>query len=79
MQSRDYVYARQCKIDHRTKTMYLVSKATEHPGVPCNKHHVRVTTFESSLVIKPHRTFDEVSCSWRVLLLQCCDEDGMKD
>ncbi|PIK59332.1 putative stAR-related lipid transfer protein 7, mitochondrial [Apostichopus japonicus] len=59
MQSRDYVFVRRLKIDHRTKTMYLVSKAAEHPGVPCNKNHVRVTTFESSLVIRPHRTFDE--------------------
>ncbi|PIK34358.1 putative stAR-related lipid transfer protein 7, mitochondrial [Apostichopus japonicus] len=59
MQSRDYVFVRRLKIDHRTKTMYLVSKAAEHPSVPCNKNHVRVTTFESSLVIRPHRTFDE--------------------
>lgn len=59
MQSRDYVYVRRCKVDHRSKTMYLVSKSLDHPGVPQNKNHVRVTSYESSLVIKPHRSFEE--------------------
>lgn len=39
----------------------LPSRAVEHPSVPEDPEYVRVRTYESQMVIRPHKTFDEVS------------------
>lgn len=36
------------------------SRAVEHPSVPEDPEYVRVRTYESQMVIRPHKTFDEV-------------------
>jgi len=41
-------------------SMILMSRATTHPLCPENGDHVRVPSYNSSMVILPHRTFDEV-------------------
>ncbi|XP_038045710.1 stAR-related lipid transfer protein 7, mitochondrial-like [Patiria miniata] len=59
MYSRDYVFARRFKIDHANNIMTVVSKAVEHPKVPASKTHVRVNSYFSQMVIRPHRSFEE--------------------
>nr|XP_021400478.2 stAR-related lipid transfer protein 7, mitochondrial [Lonchura striata domestica] len=59
MYSRDYVYVRRYSVDPERQLMVLVSRAVEHPGVPEQPEHVRVRSYESHLVIRPHRGFDE--------------------
>lgn len=59
LRNRDYVFVRRGKIDHDSMTMVLISRATTHPLCPENGDHVRVPSYNSSLVILPHTTFDE--------------------
>lgn len=59
LKSRDYVYVRRSKVDHKSKTMVLVSKSTNHPSCPEEQEHVRVTDYRSEMVIAPHRNFTE--------------------
>ncbi|KAJ7305253.1 hypothetical protein JRQ81_011167 [Phrynocephalus forsythii] len=59
MYSRDYVYVRRYNVDQENNLMVLVSRAVEHPGVPENPDFVRVRTYESQMVIRPHKSFDE--------------------
>nr|XP_025975620.1 stAR-related lipid transfer protein 7, mitochondrial isoform X2 [Dromaius novaehollandiae] len=59
MYSRDYVYVRRYSVDKENNMMVLVSRAVEHPSVPEDPEYVRVRTYESQMVIRPHKTFDE--------------------
>ncbi|CAM4685136.1 unnamed protein product [Lepidochelys olivacea] len=59
MYSRDYVYVRRYNVDQENNLMVLVSRAVDHPGVPEDPEFVRVRTYESQMVIRPHKTFDE--------------------
>uniref|UniRef100_A0A8C6VEP6 StAR-related lipid transfer protein 7, mitochondrial n=1 Tax=Naja naja TaxID=35670 RepID=A0A8C6VEP6_NAJNA len=59
MYSRDYVYVRRYDVDQENNLMVLVSRAVEHPGVPEDPEFVRVRTYESQMVIHPHKSFDE--------------------
>ncbi|XP_006113852.3 stAR-related lipid transfer protein 7, mitochondrial isoform X2 [Pelodiscus sinensis] len=59
MYSRDYVYVRRYDVDQENNLMVLVSRAVEHPGIPEDPEFVRVRTYESQMVIRPHKTFDE--------------------
>ncbi|NXP73964.1 STAR7 protein, partial [Ramphastos sulfuratus] len=69
MYSRDYVYVRRYSVDKENNLMVLVSRAVEHPNVPEDPEYVRVRTYESQMVIRPHKTFDEVGLGlggWQV-------------
>ncbi|XP_072342132.1 stAR-related lipid transfer protein 7, mitochondrial [Scyliorhinus torazame] len=57
--SRDYLYIRRYHVDQNSNIMVLVSRAVEHPEVPESPNYVRVSTYQSQMVIKPHRSFDE--------------------
>ncbi|XP_033014944.1 stAR-related lipid transfer protein 7, mitochondrial-like [Lacerta agilis] len=59
MYSRDYVYVRRYSVDQENNLMVLVSRAVEHPNVPEDPVFVRVQTYESQMVIRPHSSFDE--------------------
>lgn len=59
MNSRDYVFIRRCMVDPESGVMVLVSHATDHPKCPEQKGIVRVSQYESNMVISPHRSFDE--------------------
>lgn len=59
MYSRDYVYVRRFCVDSDRNLMVLVSRSVEHPGIPEDPDHVRVHSYESRMVIRPHRGFDE--------------------
>ncbi|XP_034047773.1 stAR-related lipid transfer protein 7, mitochondrial [Thalassophryne amazonica] len=59
MCSRDYVYVRRYSVDVENNLMVLVSRAVQHPRVPETKEYVRVHTYQSKMVIRPHKSFDE--------------------
>ncbi|XP_055255204.1 stAR-related lipid transfer protein 7, mitochondrial isoform X2 [Moschus berezovskii] len=59
MYSRDYVYVRRYSVDEENNVMVLVSRAVEHPSVPESPEFVRVRSYESQMVIRPHKSFDE--------------------
>ncbi|KAI8483028.1 StAR- lipid transfer protein 7, mitochondrial [Branchiostoma belcheri] len=59
MYSREYVYLRRHKVDTEANIIVLASRSVEHPACPESNQYVRVATYSSNMVIKPHRTFDE--------------------
>uniref|UniRef100_A0AAQ5XND4 StAR-related lipid transfer protein 7, mitochondrial n=1 Tax=Amphiprion ocellaris TaxID=80972 RepID=A0AAQ5XND4_AMPOC len=59
MYSRDYVYVRRYDVDVDNNLMILVSRAVQHPRVPETQEFVRVNSYRSKMVIRPHRSFDE--------------------
>lgn len=59
MYSRDYVYVRRYQVDLENNLMILVSRAVKHPCVPETQEFVRVHSYQSKMVIRPHRSFDE--------------------
>jgi hypothetical protein len=59
MYSRDYVYARKCTVDNEKKLMVIVNRSVDHPNAPTTAQYVRVETYMSQMVIRPHSSFDE--------------------
>ncbi|KAM3874551.1 stAR-related lipid transfer protein 7, mitochondrial [Diretmus argenteus] len=59
MYSRDYVYVRRYDVDMENNLMVLVSRAVHHPRVPETQDYVRVNSYQSKMVIRPHKSFDE--------------------
>ncbi|XP_034565456.1 stAR-related lipid transfer protein 7, mitochondrial [Notolabrus celidotus] len=59
MYSRDYVYVRRYDVDLENNLMVLVSRAVQHPRVPETQDFVRVHSYQSKMVIRPHKSFDE--------------------
>lgn len=59
MYSRDYVYVRRYDVDPESNLMVLISRAVQHPGVPETQDYVRVHSYQSKMVIRPHKSFDE--------------------
>uniref|UniRef100_A0A3P9MBS6 StAR-related lipid transfer protein 7, mitochondrial n=1 Tax=Oryzias latipes TaxID=8090 RepID=A0A3P9MBS6_ORYLA len=57
--SRDYVYVRRYEVDINHNLMILVSRAVQHPKVPETQEFVRVHSYQSKMVIRPHKSFDE--------------------
>ncbi|KAG7511857.1 stAR-related lipid transfer protein 7, mitochondrial [Solea senegalensis] len=57
--SRDYVYVRRYDVDVDNNLMVLVSRAVQHPRVPESQEFVRVHSYQSRMVIRPHKSFDE--------------------
>ncbi|KAM9734707.1 stAR-related lipid transfer protein 7, mitochondrial [Menidia menidia] len=57
--SRDYVYVRRYEVDIDNNLMILVSRAVQHPKVPETQDFVRVHAYQSKMVIRPHKSFDE--------------------
>lgn len=57
--SRDYVYVRRYDVDVENNLMILVSRAVQHPRVPETQEFVRVHSYQSKMVIRPHKSFDE--------------------
>ncbi|XP_029460314.1 stAR-related lipid transfer protein 7, mitochondrial isoform X1 [Rhinatrema bivittatum] len=58
MYARDYVYVRRYHVDEENNLMVLVSRAVEHPSIPESPEFVRVRTYQSQMVIRPHSSFD---------------------
>jgi len=61
------------QIDNERKLMVIVNRSVDHPQIPATDQYVRVETYSSEMVIRPHSSFDEVceafcssyfNCSW---------------
>lgn len=52
--NRDYVFNRRYLIDHKSKTLFLVSKSTKHPSCPKQQTKYRIEDYWSYMVIKPY-------------------------
>ena len=48
------------KVDNERRLMVIVNRSVDHPSVPVTDKFVRVNTYMSQMVIRPHSTFDEV-------------------
>ncbi|RWS11183.1 hypothetical protein B4U79_06288 [Dinothrombium tinctorium] len=59
MYSREYCFVRRAVIDKKNNVMILISRAVSHPSCIQSNGYVRVEQYESQMVIKPHRSFDE--------------------
>lgn len=56
---RDYVFARRHVIDLEKNALVLINRAVLHPDHPEKKNFVRVTDYESKMLVQPHTTFTE--------------------
>ncbi|CAC5420254.1 STARD7 [Mytilus coruscus] len=59
MYSREYLYKRRFQVDREKNTMVICSHVVNHPKCPVDSTHVRVVTYSSTMVIKPHKQFDD--------------------
>lgn len=68
---REYVFIRRAFIDEKNKTMVISCKAVEHPACPLGENFVRVSFYVSRMVIKPHKSFDDLGFDY---LMTYCDD-----
>ena len=47
------------QIDYENNMMISTAKSVDHPDYPPTSDYVRVGKYQSRMVIKPHRSFDE--------------------
>lgn len=62
MYKREYCYIRRAILDRKNNLMVLISRSTDHPKCPLSPEYVRVETYESRMVIRPHnrnQSFEE--------------------
>lgn len=64
MYCREYCYIRRALVLKKENLIVVISKASDHPKCDQNGKtggkHVRVTDYESQMVIRPHRSFEEL-------------------
>ena len=60
MSSREYVFLRRSWISADEDAIVLVNKSVEHSSVPEGRKYVRVRSYFSEMVIRPHSFSDEV-------------------
>lgn len=58
--NRDYIFVRRYKVDWRQNFMLLMAKSVDHPSFPATKEFVRVGTYMSQMLIRPHTSMDEM-------------------
>ena len=54
------LFAVAVQIDSERRLMIIVNRSVDHPQIPPTKQYVRVETYLSEMVIRPHSSFDEV-------------------
>ncbi|XP_023018293.1 stAR-related lipid transfer protein 7, mitochondrial [Leptinotarsa decemlineata] len=52
--NRDYVFKRRYLVDEESKTLFIMSKSTEHPNFPKRPDKYRIEDYWSCMVIKPY-------------------------
>ena len=63
--TREYIYLRRHIVDDVSKTMVLLQKATQDTNIPTDASIMRVDTYVSRAIIKPHTDdFDELGCDY---------------
>lgn len=60
MSSREYVFLRRSWISAEEDAIVIVNKSVEHPHVPEGRKYVRVQSYFSEMVLRPHSFSDEV-------------------
>jgi hypothetical protein len=63
MYCREYCYMRRALVLKKENLIVVISKASSHPECDQNAKagkHVRVTEYESQMVIRPHRSFEQL-------------------
>jgi len=74
--TREYIYLRRYKIDHKNKAMILFQEATDKSNIPQDPKVMRVDTYLSKAIIKPHsEDFDKEGCDY---LLSYYDDPRMR-
>ncbi|XP_077970310.1 stAR-related lipid transfer protein 7, mitochondrial-like [Styela clava] len=68
---REYLCIRRTLVDDKNKVMVISAKAVNHPSCPPSNDFVRVTSYESHMVIKPHKSFDDLGFDY---LMTYCDD-----
>lgn len=68
---REYVFVRRAVINDKDNTMVISSRAVEHPSCPTNSKYVRVSCYTSHMVIKPHKSYDDLGFDY---LMTYCDD-----
>ena len=61
MYSREYLFVRRIIVDTENQQLVLMSRGVEHPKCPETKEFVRVKSYKSNLILKPHTSVDEVN------------------
>ncbi|KAL8601270.1 hypothetical protein ACOMHN_003214 [Nucella lapillus] len=59
MYPRDYCYVRRSKVDEEENNLVIVAKAVSHPKCQEVGNVVRVTHYQSQMVIEPHAAIDQ--------------------
>lgn len=61
MYKREYCYVRRAWIEPKSKLMVIVAKSVDHPACCTPRGSVRVSNYDSRMVIRPHegKTFEE--------------------
>lgn len=67
---REYVFVRRAVINDKDNTMVISSRAVEHPSCPANAKYVRVSCYTSHMVIRPHKSYDDLGFDY---LMTYCD------
>lgn len=73
--TREYIYLRKAKVDDENKAMILIQKVTDETDIPKDPKIMRVDTYLSKLIIKPHgEDYDQKGCDY---LLSYYDDPKM--
>jgi len=66
MYSREYIFVRRACIDPCDKQMIVTTKAVKHDpkGLQAHKSSVRVNTYQSTMIIRPHGEFDQLGMDY---------------
>lgn len=68
---REYVFVRRAVVHDKDNTMVISSRAVDHPSCPANAKYVRVSCYTSHMVIRPHKSFDDLGFDY---LMTYCDD-----
>ncbi|KAG5877918.1 hypothetical protein JTB14_020957 [Gonioctena quinquepunctata] len=62
--NRDYVYNRRYLVDNESKTIFIVSRSTEHPNFPKNPEKYRIEDYQSCMIIRPYEDMKKPVTTW---------------
>lgn len=57
--NRDYVFNRRFLVDHKSRTIIIANRITEHPAFPIKSDKYRVTDYWSNMVVKPYCDYNK--------------------
>lgn len=60
MYARQYIYVRRKQVDSKRNKIVVVSKALDRKRYPDSGKYIRVVTYQSKLVVRAHKSLNEV-------------------